>query len=914
MQYYLIVTYGSGTLSSDKLTATTSGNMKVSPNEEIKGDKFYYEIKLNMKYCNIESPAGLIKEALYNSTALIGVEVDNINHTRRIFMDGNIYRTQTNIPSNKMNIEIYGGGTVTYNFGNLPFEYQSPNQFPAAIFALSKYLFRDIGDIKSYNKKISTKSIDFTGNNSGAMVNSPSSELTITGDVTLQIKTKIRDLSNNPILIASGNDGEANAANVTYQITVSKNGTINYKHEYNNGQDEVISTDNSYLPLNEWVDIAITRNTEDKIITFYINGVKKEQKSFSNSPNGGTDNKLSMGSWINSMYFLNGQLDEIKIWNRILTDEEIKFYYKHSVDPTSDGLVGYWPIEELDGTILSDLSPYKNNATITNGSFSDDTDLLFVSWKTIGPAPATKAMFDSDGMTNLSNIDNEAIQQLESDQPELLCWTDENVPQLENTIPIMTSDTCPKGTVIDGGTYNVSGETKVNRWDAFNGQPSGWGSPYNTKSGWIGFHFSTAKVIRQYTIQADEVSSVSFAPKDWTFEGSNDGENWTILDTQSNVTSWENLEKKTFEINNTNTFCQYRINITANNGADHIIIGEIEMFGYEPRHAILAAIPNPQLVLPKEDIEIKNFENIKIDSISPINLCVGGEPIASRYDTKNGKHIPESAFDNDASTAWDSGQYGSADDWIGYDFGASHPLVRKIVLTQMDAGHAVSGVTVQRSTDNINWIDIITVSLSQDSSIQEIKLPNTESAQYWRIKSTSGPSHGGWGWEISELKMFGCSNEDIKIVLSADEGMTWMGKTSVDISDLSSVKSNGWSPDELQTISPDQILDIVPNRKVRFAFYLEQEKLENITALTSLKINNREYIFTPTLTNLSILFQLLKSKHPTYFVSRDDGVTWKEIEPDKLVDFTDQPEGNKLRIKARLEDGQEIYALTYSWI
>src|SRR5690606_40072170 len=68
-------------------------------------------------------------------------------------------------------------------------------------------------------------------------------------------------------------------------------------------------------------------------------------------------------------------------------------------------------------------------------------------WQTIGPAPATKEMFDTHGMTDLSIITDEAIQQLTSDAPELLCWTDEEriVQYTENIIPKMISNTSPEG-------------------------------------------------------------------------------------------------------------------------------------------------------------------------------------------------------------------------------------------------------------------------------------------------------------------------------------------------------------------------------------------------------------------------------------------------------------------------------------
>ena len=46
-------------------------------------------------------------------------------------------------------------------------------------------------------------------------------------------------------------------------------------------------------------------------------------------------------------------------------------------------------------------------------------------WITVGNTPATKEMFLNDGMDDLYIIDNNALQQLESDTPKLLMWTDD---------------------------------------------------------------------------------------------------------------------------------------------------------------------------------------------------------------------------------------------------------------------------------------------------------------------------------------------------------------------------------------------------------------------------------------------------------------------------------------------------------
>ncbi|MCC3379536.1 hypothetical protein JO375_08435, partial [Paenibacillus sp. UY79] len=67
------------------------------------------------------------------------------------------------------------------------------------------------------------------------------------------------------------------------------------------------------------------------------------------------------------------------------------------------------------------------------------------------------------------------------------------------------------------------------------------------------------------------------APKDWTFEGSNDGVTWNVLDTQSNITGWVDNTPKKFSFSNSNSYKNYRINITANNGSQYLALSELEM-------------------------------------------------------------------------------------------------------------------------------------------------------------------------------------------------------------------------------------------------------------------------------------------------------------------------------------------------
>ena len=82
------------------------------------------------------------------------------------------------------------------------------------------------------------------------------------------------------------------------------------------------------------------------------------------------------------------------------------------------------------------------------------------------------------------------------------------------------------------------------------------------------------------------ISTLTFPPKDWTFEGSADSASWTVLDTQTGVTDWEQAttsnyaEKwKEYTFSNSTAYRYYRLNVSANNGhPTYLALTELEMY------------------------------------------------------------------------------------------------------------------------------------------------------------------------------------------------------------------------------------------------------------------------------------------------------------------------------------------------
>lgn len=106
------------------------------------------------------------------------------------------------------------------------------------------------------------------------------------------------------------------------------------------------------------------------------------------------------------------------------------------------------------------------------------------------------------------------------------------------------------------------------------------GSPAETGPSvpnWLKYDFgdSSKKTIERYTIAA--TSRTGYTPKEWAFEGSNDNNQWDILDSQNfELEDFVAFEKKVFDITNTTSYRYYRINITEPNGGQ-VEIGEVEM-------------------------------------------------------------------------------------------------------------------------------------------------------------------------------------------------------------------------------------------------------------------------------------------------------------------------------------------------
>jgi hypothetical protein len=140
------------------------------------------------------------------------------------------------------------------------------------------------------------------------------------------------------------------------------------------------------------------------------------------------------------------------------------------------------------------------------------------------------------------------------------------------SIPQMSSNTTPSGAAAAssaGGSFPAA-------WYAFDRNTGRYWQSNTQNTGWLSYNFPTGKIIKRYgffTYIANQ-----FNIRTWTFEGSNDGSTWTILDTQTNFVTGVSTFYS-FDISaNTTSYTYYRINVTAVQTLNNTpIISELEM-------------------------------------------------------------------------------------------------------------------------------------------------------------------------------------------------------------------------------------------------------------------------------------------------------------------------------------------------
>jgi uncharacterized protein len=146
--------------------------------------------------------------------------------------------------------------------------------------------------------------------------------------------------------------------------------------------------DSSVSPANTWLHVAVTYDSQTRVICLYRDGLLVSQAS-NVPPFEPSDRTLQIGSH-NSLFLFKGQMTEARVWNKVLSQTEIQSHLSHRLVGNEPGLVAYWPLNEGAGATVKDQTKNANHGTIAGNAVWVQAEIPIKDKQQPQPQPDTQ--------------------------------------------------------------------------------------------------------------------------------------------------------------------------------------------------------------------------------------------------------------------------------------------------------------------------------------------------------------------------------------------------------------------------------------------------------------------------------------------------------------------------------------------
>ncbi len=128
---------------------------------------------------------------------------------------------------------------------------------------------------------------------------------------------------------------------------------------------------------NQWVHLTWVFDWNENTTNIYVDGVLGESKSLhADFQSKSLENNFDVlvgagysnsdGSAFVPSFFMNGEMDDLRFYNKALTLDEIKADMDATVDGTTDGLVAAYDFTDISGVEVPDISGHGHTGTLVN--------------------------------------------------------------------------------------------------------------------------------------------------------------------------------------------------------------------------------------------------------------------------------------------------------------------------------------------------------------------------------------------------------------------------------------------------------------------------------------------------------------------------------------------------------------------
>lgn len=211
-------------------------------------------------------------------------------------------------------------------------------------------------------------SIDLENSSSQYLAISDASQnnLDINDDFSIDLWVKPEQLASD-----AGNNMSLVAKWVTngYRLeTLTANDNLRLSLRDGSSNTTIYDSDSAFFvsgDIGTWVHVTATIDLSVPTVTFYKNTEEKSGSFVSSDATSLANNSdsFNIGSQSNPTGYFDGRIDEVRLWNIILSEQNIEDYYNCILATTTSGLMDYWRMENsyIDiGTSSNDLTAYNS--------------------------------------------------------------------------------------------------------------------------------------------------------------------------------------------------------------------------------------------------------------------------------------------------------------------------------------------------------------------------------------------------------------------------------------------------------------------------------------------------------------------------------------------------------------------------
>jgi hypothetical protein len=170
------------------------------------------------------------------------------------------------------------------------------------------------------------------------------------------------------------NEGGGENTKGTYALQIDVGGRLQDKIQFLRHGDTTWPISNTAIRDTNWHHIAVTRNNSGDAI-IYIDGFQDATGSIRTRT---AYTKTVIGAGHTAYSNFNGTIDEVAIYNRALSGEEIRANMHWRLSGDEPGLVGYWDFDKGVGQIVCDLSGNGNDGLLGSTPDVDASDPAWI--------------------------------------------------------------------------------------------------------------------------------------------------------------------------------------------------------------------------------------------------------------------------------------------------------------------------------------------------------------------------------------------------------------------------------------------------------------------------------------------------------------------------------------------------------